>query len=193
MKRLLNIFGIFLVLTLMTSVMAISKPSRPEITDLSTIDYDFRVPIFPMLSITGVDAIAVGKSSNHDWALAVDYYPDKDISDLTYSWFFGIWAIMDNAGNIVEQIPKEKDLGSSNTYIGEAIHTFDEAGTYYYVPAMLEVKQEFRDGEWVVTSEEIIEKEVAKVNVAGVPGTPILTKIGDFFSRLWSWILSWFS
>jgi len=193
-KKLLSLFGIFLVLTLISSVMAISVPSRPDLVgDLSKIDYDFRVPLFPMLSITGVDVVAVNEPTNHDFRLTAPYYPDKDISDLTYSWFFGVWAIMDNAGNIVKEIPKEKDLGTLNVYTGKIQHTFSDSGTYYYVPAILEIKQEFTDGEWVVTSEEIIKKEVAKVDVAGFPEKPLLTRIGDFFSRMWDWVKSIFS
>jgi len=195
MKKLIGIFlGILLVLNLMTSVVAVTKPLRPEIIDLSEIDPDFRVPVFPILSITGVDAVAIGEPTNHDFRLEAPYYPDKDISDLKYSWFFGIWAIMDDAGNIVRQIPEEKDLGTLNVYSGKIQHTFLEPGVYYYVPAILEVKQEFTDGEWKVVSEEIIEKEVARVNVAGYPERPsLLESIVNFFNRLWDWIKSWFS
>jgi len=192
MKKLLSLFGMFVVLTLMSSVMAVSVPAKPEV-DLSTIDPDFRVPVFPSLSITGVDVVAVNDPTNHDFKLTAPYYPDKDISDLKYSWFFGIWAIMDNGGNIVRQIPEEKDLGTLNVYSDKVQHTFAEPGTYYYAPAILEVKQEFIDGEWTVVSEEIIEKEVAKVTVAGYPPKPILTRIADWFARVWDWILSLFS
>ena len=191
----LGIFGFLVALTLMTSVMAITRPPKPVLAgDLSKIDYDFRVPVFPSLSITGVDAVAVNEPTNHDFRLEAPYYPDKDISDLKYSWFFGIWAIMDDAGNIVRQIDKEKDLGTLNVYSGKIQHTFTEPGVYYYVPAILEVKQEFIDGEWQVVSEEIIKKEVAKVNVAGYPERPtLLESISNFFSRLWDWILSLFT
>jgi len=194
-KKILNsIIGIFLVITLMSSVMAVSRPSRPTLTDdLARIDFDFRVPVFPMLSIIGEDTIAVNTRVSQDFELTAPDFPDKDISDLTYSWFFGIWAIMDNSGNVIAQIPKEKDLGNLRTYKGGVYHTFTESGDYYFIPAILEVKQEFKDGEWVVTSEEIIEKEVSKITVIGLPGEPSVSKIGDFFGRIWDWILSWFS
>ena len=191
-EKLLSIFGILLVLTL-SSVMAISMPSKPQITELSKTDPDFRVPLIPFLSITGVDTVAVNTPTSHGFSLEAPYYPDKDISDLTYSWFFGIWAIMDNAGSIVEEIPIEKDLGTLKTYTGNIQNTFSESGTYYYVPAILEVKQEFTDGEWVVVSEEIIQKEAFKINVIGFPEKPFITKITDLFSRLWDWILGFFS
>lgn len=187
--------GILLVVSLMSFVSAVTRPSRPELVgDLQRIDWDFRVPVFPMLSITGVDVVAVGDPTNHDFKLTAPYYPDKDISDLKYSWFFGVWAIMDDSGNIVRQIDKEKDLGTLNVYSDKIQHTFAEPGVYYYVPAILEVKQEFTDGQWVVVSEEVIEKEVAKVNVAGYPERPtLLQSIGAFFSRVWDWVLSLFT
>jgi len=194
-NRFLSVFGIFLVITLMSTVMAVSIPSRPDLVgDLSKIDYDFRIPVFPSLSIIGVDVVAVNQPTNHDFILTAPYYPDKDIADLKYSWFFGVWAIMDNSGKIVRQIPAEKDLGTLNMYSDKIQHTFAEPGIYYYVPAILEVKQVFQDGQWVVVSEEVIEKEVAQVNVAGYPERPtLLQSIGAFFSRLWSWVLSWFT
>ncbi len=195
-SKFLSVFvGLLLVFSMLSMVSAVTRPSRPDLVgDLNKIDWDFRVPVFPALAITGVDVIAVNQYSNHDFELSVPYYPDKDFSDLTYSWFFGVWAIMDDSGNIIAQIPNEVDLGSSNKYLGEIKHQFTEGGTFYYAPAMLEVKQEFRSGAWVTTSEEVIEKEFFKISVAGEPGTPsLLANLGAFFSRVWDWILSLFT
>lgn len=195
-SKFLSVFlGILLMVSLMSFVSSVSRPSRPDLVgDLNDIDWDFRIPVFPSLSITGTDVIAVGQFSNHDFEISVPYFPDKDISDLKYSWFFGVWAIMDDSGNIIAQIPQEVDLGTSNTYRGEIKHQFTEGGTYYYTPAIIEVKQEFRDGVWVTVSEEVIEKEFFKISVAGEPGQPtLLESIGAFFSRIWNWILSWFT
>ena len=73
----------------MSSVMAVSRPSKPIISkDLARIDFDFRVPVFPMLSIIGEDTIAVNTRVSQDFELTAPDFPDKDISDLTYSWFF---------------------------------------------------------------------------------------------------------
>ncbi len=193
-NKFLSVLGIFLVITMMSTMMAVSRPSRPSLVgDLHDIDWDFRVPVFPSLSITGIDVIAVGQYSNHDFEISVPYFPDKDISDLTYSWFVGVWAIMDDSGNIIEQIPNEVDLGISNIYRGEIKYQFTEGGTYYYTPAMIEQKAEFQNGEWVIVSEEVIEKEFFKISVAGEPGRPtLLGSIGAFFSRVWDWIKSWF-
>lgn len=196
-NKFLSVFlGILLIVSLMSFVSsAVSRPSRPDLVgDLHDIDWDFRIPVFPSLSITGTDVIAVGQFSNHDFEISVPYFPDKDISDLKYSWFFGVWAIMDDSGNIIEQIPAEVDLGTSNVYRGEIKHQFTEGGIYYYTPAIIEVKQEFRDGAWVTVSEEVIEKEFFKISVAGEPERPtFLESIGAFFSRVWDWILSWFT
>ena len=194
-SKFLSVFlGILLVVSLV-AISAVSPPKRPDLVgDLTEIDWDFRVPVFPALAITGVDVIAVGGYSNHDFEISVPYFPDKDISDLKYSFFFGIWAIMDDSGDVVVQIPNEVDLGNSNIYRGEIKHVFEEGGIYYYTPAMLEVKQEFQNGAWVTTSEELIEKEFFKISVAGEPGTPGLSGgIGAFFSRVWDWIKSWFT
>ena len=194
-NKFLSVLGLLLVISMLSFVSgAVTKPARPDLVgDLTTIDWDFRVPVFPSLTITGVDVIAVGGYSNHDFEISVPYSPDKDISDLTYSWFFGVWAVMDDSGNVVVQIPEEVDLGTSNISKGEIKHVFTEGGIFYYVPAMLEVKQEFLSGGWTTVSEEVIEKEAFKINVAGVPGTPgFIDDIGAFFNRIWSWILSWF-
>ena len=195
-SKFLSVFvGLLLVVSMLSIVSAVSTPSRPDLVgDLNEIDGDFRVPVFPTLSITGTDVIAVGQFSNHDFEISVPYFPDKDVSDLKYSWFFGIWAILDDSGNIVAQIPNEIDLGNSNIYRGEIKHQFTEGGTYYYAPAMIEVKQEFQNGVWVTVSEEVIEKEFFKISVAGEPGVPtILGNISAFFERVWDWIKSWFT
>ena len=193
-KFISSISVMFLFIMLVGSVMATSQPNRPNlINDLTNIDVDFRVPVFPMLSVVGADKVLVGQSLKQDFVLEAEHNPDRDYSDLTYSWFFGIWAIMDNSGEIIEQITSEKVL-NSKTYSVSITHNFDKAGTYYYVPAIIEVEQEYQDGEWVVVSEEVIEKEVSKITVIGEPGQPTTTTpIGDFFNRIWSWILSWFS
>jgi len=194
--KFLSVFvGLLLVVSMLSIVSAVSTPSKPDLVgDLNEIDLDFRVPIFPTLSITGSDVVAVGQYSNHDFEISVPYFADKDISDLKYSWFFGVYAIMDDSGNIIHQIPNEVDLGTSNIYRGEIKYTFTEGGTYYYSPAIIEVKQEFQSGAWVTVSEEVIEKEFFKVNVAGVPGQPsLIDNIGAFFSKVWAWIQSWFS
>lgn len=195
-SKFLSVFvGLLLVVSMLSMVSAVSRPARPDLVgNLTDIDWDFRVPVFPALVITGTDTIPVGGFSNHDFEISVPYNPDKDISDLKYSFFFGVWAIMDNDGNIIAQIPNEVDLGNSNVYKGEIKHVFTEGGTYYYAPAMIEVKQEFQNGVWVTVSEEVIEKEFFKINVAGEPGTPALVgSIGAFFNRVWDWIKSWFT
>ena len=194
-SKYLSVFiGLLLVVSMFSMVSAISRPLRPDLVgNYKVIDPDFRVPVFG-LTITGAEQVAVGEFSNHDFELMVTYFPDKDFTDFTYSWFYGVWAITDKNGDIVEQIANEVDLGNSNKYIGEIKHSFTEGGTYYYVPAMLEVKQEFRGGEWIVLSEEVIEKEVARLYVAGAPGEPgLFGSIGAFFSKVFDWILSWFS
>jgi len=194
-KNILSSISVmFLFIMLAGSVMAVSMPSRPNlINDLEAIDVDFRVPVFPMLSVIGADSVLVGQSLKQDFTLEAEHNPDRDYSDLTYSWLFGIWAVMDNSGEIIHQIPTEKSL-DSKVYSVSISYNFDEAGTYYYVPAIIEVEQEYRDGEWVVVSEEVIEKEVSKITVIGTPGQPTpTTPIGDFFNRMWSWVLSWFS
>jgi len=193
-RKFLSVFvGILLVVSMLSMVSAIS-PSRPNLVgDLNKIDLDFRVPVFPSLSITGSEVVTIGQFSTHDFEISVPDLPDKDISDLKYSWFFGVWAIMDDSGNIIAQIPNEVDLGNSNIYSGEIKHAFEEGGVYYYTPAMIEVKQEFQDGIWVTVSEEVIEKDFFKINVAGTPGQPsLIDNIGAFFSKVFDWIISWF-
>jgi len=196
MKKILSVcIGLLLVVSMLSIVSAVARPSRPNLVgDLTMIDPDLRVPVFPFLSITGVDVIAVGGYSNHDFEISVPYFPDKDFSDLKYSWFFGVWAILDDSGNIIAQIPEAVDLGNTNVYRGEIKHTFENGGVYYYAPAMIEVKQEFRGTEWVTISEEVIEQEAFKIIVAGEPGTPgLLSTIGAFFGRVWNWIIAIFS
>ena len=193
-KFISSISVVFLFIMLVGSVMATSQPNKPNlINDLTEIDTDFRIPVLPMLSVIGANSVVVGNSLKQNFELTADHSPDRDYSDLTYSWFFGIWAIMDNSGEIIEQITSEKVL-NSKTYSVSITHNFDKAGTYYYVPAIIEVEQEYQDGKWVVVSEEVIEKEVSKITVIGEPGQPTTTTpIGDFFNRIWSWVLSWFS
>jgi len=189
------VLGMLLVLSLAPMVSAMEKPEEPTLTAMP------KVPVFPFLvkqEMVGEEAVAIDEPSNHDWDLrATDengeyIYPDRDISDLDYSWMYGIFVILDNSGEAVYQ-EGPKDLGTLNKYTGKVQYTFSEPGTYYYVPAIVEVKQEYKNGNWEKVSEEIVAKETMEVDVAGEPGTPDVSPLNEFFSRLWDWITNIFN
>jgi len=196
-NKVLSLFlGMLLVLSLAPMVSAVETPEEPEVDSVpkapSILSFLFKQ------EMVGEEAVAVDEPSNHDWDLRAtndngEYiYPDRDKSDLNYSWMYGIFAILDNKGNVVYKEGPE-DLGTLNKYDGKIQYTFSDSGTYYYAPAIVEVKQEFIDGEWQKVSEDIVAKETMKVEVAGEPGEPEVSPVNEFLDRLWGWITNLFS
>lgn len=188
-KRLLILpIMLFLILSL-SLVTSITSPYSPEVEEKPSTPFK---SIFYQQSVIGNDVVYVGESVSHEWSLEASYSPDKDYDDGTYSWFYGIFTILDEEGNIVyEEGPT--DLGEFKSYSGSVDYSFDKTGTYYYAPAIIEVKQEHIDGNWEKVSEEIIEKEhfevkVIKESTPQEPGEPEVSSISKFFNDIWNWI-----
>jgi len=178
MKKILSMFvGFLLVITLMSSVMAISNPTinKPQLKNF----YDETNVVFqPFLSIT-LDLTTI--------------IPDSDYSDGTLETQFAGWVFADEDGKVINS--KEFSRIYQGSFSDTIVVKPMVAGEYALVGLIIQIDQTYDSvtSQWITSPEEVVVKEAQKLNVI-LPAPPIgQPSIGNWIANIWGSVMDWFS
>jgi len=189
MKKLSVLLGIFLVVLMLGSVSAISKPTGivPNIRDFA---YDeSRVAFRPVLSIlVDKETIDLGDSATFTIDLTTTI-PDSDYTDSDYQVQFAGWVFADKEGNMIKSKEFTKVEGSfSDTVTIKPT----SVGEYALVGLIIQYDQTYTATGWTTSPEEVKVKEAKKLTVVTpAPPTPTTPEISTW-AKVWDSIVNFF-
>ena len=193
MKKILSMFvGFLLVITLMSSVMAISNPTinKPQLKNF----YDETNVVFqPFLSVlVDKETINLGESTTFTLDLTT-IIPDSDYSDGTLETQFAGWVFADEDGKVINS--KEFSRIYQGSFSDTIVVKPMVAGEYALVGLIIQIDQTYDSvtSQWITSPEEVVVKEAQKLNVI-LPAPPIgQPSIGNWIANIWGSVMDWFS
>ena len=163
-NKFMFFLGILLVVSLMTSVIAVPKPTlqRPYIRNFAYSES--RVVFRPLLSIfVDKETINLGESATFTIDMTTTI-PDNDYTDGFFQWqYFGaVWT--DKDGNIIDSFEFKRIYGS---YSDTFTITPTEIGEYALVGLIIQYDQTYdaTTSSWITSPEEILVKDARKLTV----------------------------
>jgi hypothetical protein len=192
-NKYLSVFlGILLVITLMTSVMAVSKPLIQRYYIKDFVD-ETEVVFRPLLSIL-VDKETINLSESATFTIDLTTTaPDDDYLDGTYETQYAGWVFADDDGNVIKSQEFERAYG---TFSDTVVVKPTELGEYALVGLIIQYDQTYdtTTSSWITSPEEVKVKEAKKLTVVTpAPPTPPRGPIIEWFANIWQSIVDWWN